>query len=448
MARYLGTMNSLITNEELLDKLSIDASSLYFNGDIEFMKFSKNDKLYLIPSKPLRTSISRTALDTVSSGLDFNLNGHSFTAKLMTGMIGEKYVSEWDEFIVDNSDYLKNIIDVKKYTWCKDVNTNVTNKKAYVTRGYDGDIGAFNHYSATTSNLIIGFRPILTVNKNKPFLSIDNQDLGKVVSCIAPITYTVENSGCNFTITEKLDGEILRSSSNQASGSAYTLDLSKKWENLSYGKHRLEIIATDIFDVSSTVVITFRKGNLTPLILPNDSTLSKAITQVGVLNEELSYQCATLKDYLSEKRVNILNINKLSDLISKVGDIDTETTVSIGNCNHDLYTHPSMGIDISSDGVWKDYLRYPVLFKGEVRLTCLLSSSNVASRRIRYTLYNKYGEVKSTNEILLASAGVIYYLDIVDIKPTDVLVISIYHGTSGTVKMSYFKLLGDVKGWD
>lgn len=446
MVTYSGTINELITNEDLLTQLSIDTSSLCFNGDIEFMKFFEDGKLYLIPSKPLRINISRNNLNPVASGLNVAIGDYTFNVSLMTGNTGS--TTQWSKFIVDNSDELKNVIDVKTYTWCKDINTNVTNYTAYIVRGYGGDLTKYNYFSAGTSNGTIGFRPILTLNKSFPSLNIENQDLGKVTTCINPITYTVDNSGYSFNITEKLDGEVLSNIVNQPSGSTFTLDLSEKWESLPYGKHQLEIIATEIFDVPSTTVITFEKVPIIPSVLPDNSTLNKTISYFSELNEVLKYQCVRLKEVLAEKRVNTTNTSKLSDLISKVSNINKFVPGDKYLLIRDtLKEGELLYLNNTSTVTYSPLANITSMFDGGLRYTATTDGSN--SGYIYHYMYYKVispqGEEKSF-ETLGLKASTANVLEINDICVGDFVEIGYRSGSSGTTKLKEYHVKYDVVG--
>lgn len=335
MAEYLGKQNGLITNESLCEKLSITTGTNVFTGDIEFLKFLKDDSLYLIPINCLKSSITRSSLNSVATGQTVILdNGYEFQCKLMSGNNDSK--TDWEEFIVDNASVLEGIIDVTRYTWCYEQVIS-SPYAGFRTRGYEGNLSEINYLNGSKSYTYVGFRPILKLAKAKPVISIDNVDLGECPSCIDNISYSVNNSGYNFTLVEKLNGTVIRFLENQPSGMELILNLSDRWDSLPYGKFFLEIIVSDDLGLSSTVVIKFEKIKLPIEILPDTSTLDQAILYTGKLDEEIDYQCARLKNCLIEKGIDVESIDKMSNLIDEVSSIKIMNNIVCGN-SWTLYT--------------------------------------------------------------------------------------------------------------
>ncbi|QAT40820.1 hypothetical protein [Clostridium sp. JN-9] len=79
-------------------------------------------------------------------------------------------------------------------------------------------------------------------------------------------TYTVTDAeGDTITVVEKLDGSVIRTLNNQASGTSLTVDLTTQWPSLSLASHTITIGVTDSKGLAgATRTWTFTKTNSAP----------------------------------------------------------------------------------------------------------------------------------------------------------------------------------------
>ena len=126
---------------------------------------------------------------------------------------------------------------------------------------------------ATNTGNISATRTWTVVKDNKaPTISGNNVNLGNINSVLT-YDYTVfDPEGDAFTVTEKVDGTILKTYTNCTGNKSFTLDLNtlttsnkRRWDELSYNAvHTVDIVASDNQGQSATRTISFTKVNMPP----------------------------------------------------------------------------------------------------------------------------------------------------------------------------------------
>lgn len=126
---------------------------------------------------------------------------------------------------------------------------------------------------ATNTGNISATRTWTVVKDNKaPTISGNNVNLGNINSVLT-YDYTVfDPEGDTFTVTEKVDGTILKTYTNCTGNKSFTLDLNtlttsnkRRWDELSYNAvHTVDIVASDNQGQSATRTISFTKVNMPP----------------------------------------------------------------------------------------------------------------------------------------------------------------------------------------
>lgn len=312
---YLGKTNGITTIEELLGLVNIPSTNLTFTGDATFLNF-KNGNNHIFVCDRVCRNIDWNKLNTegLIAGKEISIGDKKYTCRLLTG--GDSNPStaaggEWDSLIVKFVPANTDSYWSDSYTWCKETASN--NASNAIIRGGS----QANGYTSGSKSTNYGIRLVLEL-KCKLNNSISSQDLGDITSWLNK-AYII--TGDTFTLTEKLDGVILRTLSNQVSGTQYTLDLSTQWDSLSYGKHSVEIITVDSNGLSNTVTITFTKIKAPIQKLPSDATLVQRANYTKEMNDEIEYQMSKLKSNLASKGLDVTNISSMSGLISSINRI-------------------------------------------------------------------------------------------------------------------------------
>lgn len=115
-----------------------------------------------------------------------------------------------------------------------------------------------------------------TKKSTVPIISGTDKDFGTMLSPLKQ-QYTVSNDNNEkMTVTEKLNGETLRTLNNQSSGTSLTLDLTEKWKSLSLSKHTITIEAKNSVGEIAVRKWTFTKGNNAPSIDGFDADLGES----------------------------------------------------------------------------------------------------------------------------------------------------------------------------
>jgi hypothetical protein len=178
MAGYFGTVNGLVTNTQLTNLMNMSVGALLDpeNTDITFHKFSHKGRILLIPSRPIKHSISWDNIQSQNGvkGKVISIDGNMYLCRIMTG--SRHYYTnnpsiaggEWEELFVafhvsnggvltDNDIYLTGN---GNFNWCQEVYFDIMNNR--IIRGIDS-VNYFTQRPSTTVHETRGWRPILEV---------------------------------------------------------------------------------------------------------------------------------------------------------------------------------------------------------------------------------------------------------------------------------------------
>ena len=129
---------------------------------------------------------------------------------------------------------------------------------------YGGDFGVRPALNLP-SDILVSDSPdtdgaYIIVWNQTPTISGSDSNLGNK-SASFTVNYSVNDTdtGDTLTVTEKVDGTILRTINNAVRNQTYTLDLSSVWSTLSLGSHTITITVTDDKGDTTTRTYTFTK---------------------------------------------------------------------------------------------------------------------------------------------------------------------------------------------
>lgn len=317
---YLGIVRNVISADDLRRMLGVSMGSDVYFDDIPWLKFIYNGKILLISSYVLTTYISYNSLNELGivNGKNISILEKNYSCRLpymfeegTYNVIGR----EWKDCIVDfcSDDKISNWSLYSSLALENDGKTAFAIGKNSITYRVIPSTDA-----ATTS---IGWRPVLELLDIVPEFSISDSDLGDITH-FDDLSYTVTDEYSNtFLLTEKLDENIIRRLDNQTSGTNYTLDLSSIWDSIRYGKNTVEITATDLKGLSSTVTVTFNKIKEPIKYIATDANYNQIKEHNKEIKKELEYQDFKLRNYLSEKGIEVTNEDKMSTLIDKISGL-------------------------------------------------------------------------------------------------------------------------------
>lgn len=311
---YLGAVNGIVTGTDLKSLTGMSIGTLYTSEDITWQKFKYDDKVVLVANNKVLYGVQYGAMASAGCaiGEDIIINKKKFKCRLLTGGNGTPSTEgggEWDSLIVPFIDKLEGFDWRNTYTLCQEHTANST----YVARGYDSVKGYYTFAYGTNNNSII-WRPVLECYPYFEF-SIKSTDLGELLSW-SDLRYSV--IGDDYTLIEKLDGNVIRELENQKDGVEHILDIHSQWGSIPYGKHTIELIAFDSSSSETKITIKFTKAKPTVVTIPNTSSLKEVIEHSKEIKKEIEHQSLRLKNALIEKGVECSENDNLSSLIDEV----------------------------------------------------------------------------------------------------------------------------------
>lgn len=398
MVEYLGTVNNIITTEQLSTLTGATSGTVLQSGDITWLLYNVDNTQILVANKLIKSTISYDLLNDLNlvEGKEITIGNATFICRLLSGGNSSSGGGEWDEFIVNfaSEDEISNW---KNYwTWCKE-----TVGTGAVVRG-SSSVSAWNTYTKSSSSTGIGWRPVLEVKIPPLANSIQSQNLGNKTSW-SNLSYTI--TGDTHSLVEKLDGTIIRSLGNQASGTEYTLDLSQQWDSISYGKHTIEIIVTDSNGLSSIVEITFNKIKEITKPIPTTSSLKSFVDHIGNVDKDIDYLRYKLYDNLTAKGVECSDTDKMSSLVDKVNELGLVASSQSGVVDFSTSGY-SKTIDISEVDLSKSICysrRY-------------LNGSLIASRVDTVCTFKSSTSIELTRKESYAMTGYKVYWEVIEFK--------------------------------
>lgn len=262
---------------------------------INWIEVNDGAKKLLIADRNLLINVSWDDLNALGliTGKSINIDGQQYLLRVLTG--GNNYRNssdanaggtptnnEWDRMISNESAFsglpVPNSADLDGstnetdrqgthntkwnwyycYSWVQE--TYLPNTAYRVLRGYSSARYFYSDYSSYR-NTYVGWRPVLEVLNTAPLISDSDRNLGDLSAPLIK-SYTVSDSdGDTISVIEKVDGNVIRTLNNQASGASLTLDLTSQWVALSRAQHTISIEATDSKGAKSTRTWTFTKVN-------------------------------------------------------------------------------------------------------------------------------------------------------------------------------------------
>lgn len=338
------------------------------NGNIEIRNTDSDDahklrwvevndgaKKLLIADRCLLARVTWDELNAqgLVNGKEITIDGQKYKIRLLSGgnnyrsgsdnySGGKPTTNEWDRIITNESSFsglpkpTSTDLDINPnatdfngahnqfwnwyymYSWCQEVYSGDSSSR--VVRGCNS-ARYFNYSNSNNRYNICGWRPALEVLNSTPTINGANGNLGDYTSPLIK-QYTISDSDNDkLSVTEKLDGVTIKSLTNQNSGTSITLDLTSEWNDISYGNHTIEIIVTDSNGLSSTATITFNKIKTPIQPIPTTSSLKQAINHSKEIDKEIEYLSTKLRKNLTDKGIEVLETDNMSNLIGKVGGI-------------------------------------------------------------------------------------------------------------------------------
>lgn len=324
--KYIGREENLITFSELVSKTGYDISwsrTLGTGGvgdQIAWHKYETSTGSHLYIAERVLTNYgpSWSQLNTTGliRGKTIDIGGIRYQCRVLSGgnklPIADAPGGEYDEY----RNLAPSLWWEPHYTICREY-----------FQGYDKivtrrDSRIYGLQEGTTSS-DTGWRPVLEQLDYIPEISITDQDLGDITS-FSPIAYSIKDFDTDesLSIEEKIGSKVIRTLTQQLSGTSYTLDISNVWEEIPYGKNTLVIKVTDSSKLTKQVSITFhkmRKEIIPPILQP---TLKQQVAYNEEIQEEIRFLAISLRNNLKEIGVNVSSMNKMRDLVNQVGKIN------------------------------------------------------------------------------------------------------------------------------
>lgn len=261
---------------------------------MQWIEVNDGGKKYLICDRVMLVNISWDDLNAQSLifGKNVTIDGQQYKLRVLTGGSnlrsnndyysgGTPTTNEWDRWIVNEAglsglptptasdlDTSLNSTDLNSphnqkwnwmgvYSWAQETYTG--NSAGRAVRGYNS-ARYWYYYSSGGRSTYFGWRPVLEVLNSAPVISGADSNLGNKSSSFT-VGYTVNDSDTadTLTVTEKVDGTILRTINNAVRNQTYTLDLGSVWSSLSLGSHTITITVTDGKGGTATRTYTFTK---------------------------------------------------------------------------------------------------------------------------------------------------------------------------------------------
>ncbi|MEF2965683.1 hypothetical protein V3851_07560 [Paenibacillus sp. M1] len=272
---------------------------------LRWHKIKDGTKTLLVADRVILARVSWDDLNGQSlvTGKTITIDGQQYLCRLMTGgsdyRNGNSYAggtptnNEWDRFVTREEaitglptpssydlDTTLNTTDqasshnqtwnwMGMYSWAQETYTGNASYRA--SRGY---------YSArywdfgTSSNrgVNVGWRPVLEVLNTAPLISDSDRNLGNKNADFS-VTYQVNDTDAadTLTVTEKLDGQTIRTIPAAQRSFNYTINVSIN--SVALGTHTIAITASDGKGGTATRTLTFTRTNAAPTISGQDQSL-------------------------------------------------------------------------------------------------------------------------------------------------------------------------------
>lgn len=379
---YLGKVNNIVTVEKLRELTGIMQGTNTATGDITFLKFKANGIELLVADRCICYGLSWNQLNEKGCifGTNLNISNIDYKCRSLTGSNGDPNIedtSEWKKLIIDfvpsKEDSNWGITTICQEDWY--------NKPTGATNRGLTSLTYLNYTDKSGSSSSVGWRPVLERVENFSILGI-NEDLGDM-QLFSKIKYTVTNlSGGNFNLTEKVDGQVIRTLNNQISGTEFTFNI-ENFDSLAYGKHTIEIIADDPTTAGNVIVTSkFNKIKSPVQPIPTNSNLKQVMQHNKELEKEISYQKYILVEKLKSKYINVSIEEPLSNIIQRIGSISPITQIG-----EDVILFNKSSVYVSTSEYSKA-LEFESFTYGDFKIKSTLSnygSYGLANAKIQHT---------------------------------------------------------------
>ena len=223
------------------------------------------------------------------------------------------YISCNTELVFTTVYYNSNFYHVKAST----VDGNTALAKHMNEAGITKEVSINNNYTimAIKPNSNIEVRESLIFN---PFDISISEHIYSIYESTDIHYKIIDKEGVNYSITEMMDNNVIRTIDNLTGTQNFKFDLSA-FDSIGYGKHDLKIVATNNDEYfTHSVTTSFEKLKITVPTIPTSSNLKEAIEHSKEIKKEIEYQNIRLKNTLIEKGVECSDSDKMSSLINKV----------------------------------------------------------------------------------------------------------------------------------
>lgn len=310
---YTGAGTGDIADFSTLQDMSkwvIGNTSATAANRLKWHKIQDGDKTLLICDRGILAKVSWDDLNGqgLITGKTVTIDGQQYKLRVLTGgeekreggtgssYEGGKLPNEWDRYIVNEAGMsgaptpvasdLDTTLDVTDknsthnqawnwmgfYSWCQE-----TYKHDSAFRAVRGHHSAryWNYTGASYRHEHIGWRPALEILNSAPGISGSDENLGNKNE---PFNHTYQVSdpdGDNVTVTEKINGQVLRSLSNAPQNQNLTLTITQeKWDTLAINtEHTVTIEVNDGKGGVTVRTLKFTKTNAPPVISGTDTNL-------------------------------------------------------------------------------------------------------------------------------------------------------------------------------
>ena len=226
------------------------------------------------------------------------------------------YISCNTELVFTTVYYNSNFYHVKAST----VDGNTALAKHMNEAGITKEVSINNNYTimAIKPNSNIEVRESLIFN---PFDISISEHIYSIYESTDIHYKIIDKEGVNYSITEMMDNNVIRTIDNLTGSQNFYFDLSA-FDSIGYGKHDLKIVATNNDEYfTHSVTTSFEKLKITVPTIPTSSNLKEAIEHSKEIKKEIEYQNIRLKNTLIEKGVECSDSDKMSSLVDRVNNI-------------------------------------------------------------------------------------------------------------------------------
>jgi|CZCA01.1.fsa_nt_gi hypothetical protein len=281
------------------------------NDDYKMQWIEVNDggKKYLVCDRVMIANISWNDLNAQNLifGKNITIDGRQYRLRVLTGGSdergGDRYAggaptnNEWDRWIVNEAglsglpnpsstdlDSTLNSTDLNSphnqkwnwmgvCSWCQETyaeDASYRAKRGYYSARYWGySYVAYPYYD------YVGWRPVLEIPNSAPQISGSDENLGNKNEPFNRTYQVSDPDGDNVTVTEKINGQVLRSLSNAPQNQNLTLTITQeKWDTLAINtEHTITIEASDGKGGVTVRTLKFTKTNAPPVISGTDTNL-------------------------------------------------------------------------------------------------------------------------------------------------------------------------------